>query len=73
MVVFPQGIVGDPGLPGRDGDPGLEVLRSADNDISVVNFRSSCIIISVMFSSQAYQGAQGLSGKLGRTGAKVAH
>lgn len=36
MVVFPQGIVGDPGLPGRDGDPGLEVLRSADNDISVV-------------------------------------
>lgn len=26
MGAFPQGIVGDPGLPGRDGDPGIEVL-----------------------------------------------
>ncbi len=73
MVAFPQGIVGDPGLPGRDGDPGIEVLYSAYYGFSVVNFRSSWIIISVVFSSQAYQGPQGLSGKLGRSGAKVTH
>lgn len=26
LCIFFQGIVGDPGLPGRDGDPGIEVL-----------------------------------------------
>ena len=33
-----QGIVGDPGLPGRDGDPGIEVLYSADNHILKVPY-----------------------------------
>lgn len=68
-----QGIVGDPGLPGRDGDPGIQVLYSADNDIVMMQVRSSagvlCCVLS--FSSQAYQGPQGGSGKFGRIGTKV--
>lgn len=71
MNVFSQGIIGDPGIQGRDGDPGIEVLHSADNDILMVNFRSSVLLYVSCISSQAYQGPQGLSGKLGRSGAKV--
>lgn len=45
MIVFPQGIIGDPGISGRDGDQGVEVLYSADNDILMLNFRSSALVL----------------------------
>ncbi len=44
MTVFPQGIIGDPGLPGRDGDPGIEVLHSADSDILMMDFGCSLLV-----------------------------
>ena len=70
--MFPQGIIGDPGLTGRDGDPGIEVSYTVDIDILMMNYGSNPLVfLSVIVSTQAYQGPQGLSGKLGRSGAKV--
>lgn len=68
MIRFPQGIIGDPGFTGRDGDPGIEVLYAADIDILIIY----CIVfLSVIVSAQAYQGPQGLSGNFGLSGAEV--
>lgn len=44
MVAFPQGIIGDPGLPGRDGDPGIEVLYLPIMTV-MMNFRSSSLLL----------------------------
>lgn len=63
-----QGILGDPGLPGRDGDPGIEVSSALELKIHL-QFGTKIVNISICL--QAYQGPQGPSGKHGQSGAKV--
>jgi len=42
--------VGDPGLAGRDGDLGIEVLGSADHNILLMEFTSSAMVVCEVLS-----------------------
>ena len=44
MTETPQGIIGDPGLPGRDGDPGIEVMYSSHSDNFMLSFVSGALL-----------------------------
>lgn len=59
-------------MSGRDGNPGIEVNYFIDNVTTlVVIFRAKVLVFFCYCSSQAYQGPQGLRGKIGRSGVKV--